>query len=106
MSGIGGDMRGYNLFAYCFNNPVNLSDSTGNWPTWGQVFAAAATVAVGAVFAAAVVASAGAVSVAAAVAAASVGATGTMVSAAMAVGTASTYVVAAGIGGCALSNAG
>ena len=27
-----GDIKGYNLFAYCFNNPVNMSDSTGNWP--------------------------------------------------------------------------
>jgi len=23
---------GYNMFAYCFNNPVNMSDSSGNWP--------------------------------------------------------------------------
>jgi RHS repeat-associated protein len=23
-----------NLFAYCFNNPVNLSDETGEWPSW------------------------------------------------------------------------
>ncbi len=32
MSGTGGDVLGYNMFAYCFNNPVNLSDSSGNWP--------------------------------------------------------------------------
>ena len=25
---------GYNLFAYCFNDPVNMSDPTGNWPKW------------------------------------------------------------------------
>ena len=25
---------GYNMFAYCMNNPVNMSDSTGNWPRW------------------------------------------------------------------------
>ena len=67
ISGVGGDIRGYNLFAYCFNNPVNMSDPTGNWPSWGQVFAAVATVAVAAVFVAAVVASAGAVGVAAGV---------------------------------------
>ena len=24
----------YNLFAYCFNNPVNMSDVTGAWPSW------------------------------------------------------------------------
>ena len=22
------------MFAYCFNNPINLSDPTGNWPKW------------------------------------------------------------------------
>ena len=32
ISGVGGDIRGYNQFAYCFNNPVNLTDSTGDWP--------------------------------------------------------------------------
>ena len=34
ISGVGSDIRGYNLFAYCFNNPVNMSDPTGNWPKW------------------------------------------------------------------------
>ena len=33
MSGVGGNLLGNNLFAYCFNNPVNYSDSQGNWPT-------------------------------------------------------------------------
>ena len=23
----------YNLFAYCFNNPINMSDETGTWPS-------------------------------------------------------------------------
>mgnify|MGYP004468819933 CR=1 FL=1 len=31
---VGGDIRGYNLFAYSFNNPVNMGDQTGNWPEW------------------------------------------------------------------------
>ena len=31
---IGEDMLGYNLFAYCQNNPVNMSDEDGNWPKW------------------------------------------------------------------------
>ena len=25
---------GYNMFAYCMNNPVNMSDPSGNWPKW------------------------------------------------------------------------
>ena len=31
---VGGDIRGYNLFTYSFNNPVNMGDQTGNWPDW------------------------------------------------------------------------
>ena len=34
ISGVGGDIRGYNLFAYCMNNPINLTDEAGNWPKW------------------------------------------------------------------------
>ena len=34
ISDVGGEILGYNMFAYCFNNPVNMSDSTGNWPKW------------------------------------------------------------------------
>ena len=34
ISGVGGDIQGYNQFTYCFNNPVNMSDPTGNWPKW------------------------------------------------------------------------
>ena len=36
ISGVGGDIRGYNLYAYCMNNPVNMSDPDGNWPKWVQ----------------------------------------------------------------------
>ena len=32
LAGVGGNTQGYNLFAYCFNNPVNMSDPDGNWP--------------------------------------------------------------------------
>ena len=28
----GNSTQGYNLFVYCFNNPINLSDPSGNWP--------------------------------------------------------------------------
>ncbi|MBR5422698.1 MAG: toxin C-terminal domain-containing protein [Clostridia bacterium] len=34
VSDVGSDLRGYNLFAYCFNNPVNLNDDSGEWPSW------------------------------------------------------------------------
>ena len=34
IASVGGDIRGYNLFAYCMNNPVNLTDEAGNWPKW------------------------------------------------------------------------
>ena len=32
VSGTGESVQGYNLYAYCFNNPVNMSDLDGNWP--------------------------------------------------------------------------
>ena len=38
ISGIGGNILGYNLFAYCFNNPINYSDPTGNWPKLSTIF--------------------------------------------------------------------
>ena len=41
------------MFAYCFNNPLNMSDPTGNWPKLSTIFkvvaVAAAVVAVAAV---------------------------------------------------------
>ncbi|MGN1155740.1 MAG: hypothetical protein ACI4TK_06150, partial [Agathobacter sp.] len=38
IAGVGGEISGYNMFAYCFNNPVGMSDSTGNWPNWSFNF--------------------------------------------------------------------
>ena len=65
----GGDMLGYNLFAYCQNNPVNMSDADGNWPKWATKLAiGAAIVATVAVVAAITVATAGAGTAIAAVA--------------------------------------
>ena len=69
MSDVGGDIRGYNLFAYCMNNPVNMSDHTGNWPSWAtKLVAAVAVVAVVAAVAAITVATAGAGTAAAVIA--------------------------------------
>ena len=37
ISGVGGDIRGYNMYSYCFNNTVNMSDPDGNWPKLSTV---------------------------------------------------------------------
>ncbi len=55
MSNIGGEILGYNMFAYCMNNPVNRSDSTGNWPNWGKLASGASLLAIGLVACAAAV---------------------------------------------------
>ena len=55
IAGVSDSVQGYNLFAYCFNNPVNMSDATGQWPSWGTIFKAAAIVVVAAAVVAAVV---------------------------------------------------
>ena len=46
--GADGSSLSYNLFAYCMNNPINMSDHSGNWslPNWAKVaIGAVATVA-------------------------------------------------------------
>ena len=64
VSGTGESVHGYNLFAYCFNNPINLDDANGNWPKWAKkIVAAVAVVAVVAVVATVAVATCGAGSV-------------------------------------------
>ena len=69
IANVGGDILGYNMFAYCMNNPVNMSDPTGNWPKWATKLAVAvAVVATVAVVAAVTVATAGAGTAIAAVA--------------------------------------
>ena len=34
ISEVGDNVLGNNLYAYCFNNPVNMDDQDGNWPKW------------------------------------------------------------------------
>lgn len=55
-----GKLGGYNLFIYCNNNPLNLSDPTGQWPDWGALITGVVTAAIGVVAIAAVVVTAGA----------------------------------------------
>ena len=39
MSGVSTSLDGFNLYAYCFNNPVMMTDGEGNWPKWLKVVA-------------------------------------------------------------------
>nr|WP_278335103.1 RHS repeat-associated core domain-containing protein [Clostridium pasteurianum] len=32
-----GNLLSHNVFAYCMNNQVNMSDPSGNWPTWNDI---------------------------------------------------------------------
>ena len=54
-----GSIHGQNMFSYCFNNPVNMRDDTGAWPSWSQIFTGIAVVAVAVAAVATVVATAG-----------------------------------------------
>ena len=59
----------YNMYTYCFNNPVNMADDLGYWPNWlEKVVAAVTVVVVVAAVAAITVATAGAGTAAAVVA--------------------------------------
>ena len=65
----GQGVLGHNAYAYCLNNPVNMSDETGMWPSWAKkIVAAVAVVAVVATVAAITVATAGAGTAAAVIA--------------------------------------
>ena len=61
VSGVGGEILGYNMFAYCLNNPVNMSDDNGNWPKWAtKVLIGVGAIVLGTLVAAATVATGGA----------------------------------------------
>ena len=65
----GQGVLGHNAYAYCLNDPMNMSDETGMWPSWAKKnVAAVAVVAVVATVAAITVATAGAGTAAAVIA--------------------------------------
>ena len=45
-----GELLSHNVFAYCMNNPVNMSDPDGNWPRWVKWVVAAVVVVVAIAF--------------------------------------------------------
>ena len=98
---------GYNLFVYCENNPVMLVDYNGNWPTLNQFLSAMDIIAIGAISVVAIICSAGTASAAVGMGIAMyIGASATTAAAITTVATVGCYVVAAGVGICAVSNAG
>ena len=96
------NIQGTNLFSYCFNNPVNMTDSTGNWPKLSKIFAAVAVAAVAVAAVAVTVATCGAAAPALAVAGGSIAggisagsvATGAMLAAGASAAAAATTAVA------------
>ncbi len=56
---LNGGLLGYNLFAYCENNPVMYTDPTGEWPDWNIFVKGALLVAFGVGVAAATILTAG-----------------------------------------------
>ena len=59
ISDVGGVIQGNNMYAYCFNNPVNMVDYNGNWPNWDTLVKGALLATVGVLAVAAVVATGG-----------------------------------------------
>ena len=58
-AGVSGTVIGYNLFAYCFNNPINLFDKNGSWPDWNKVLEGTLLATIGILTVAAVISSGG-----------------------------------------------
>ena len=98
--------NGLNLYAYCYNDPVNYADPSGHNPALLEnILNGVGVVAETALFVAAIVASAGSVGALVGVGAAAIGLSSTAVSTVITAATVSTYVVAGGVGLFGASNA-
>lgn len=53
-------MKSYDTFAYCNNNPVNMTDAGGHWPDWNTLIQGAFVAVIGIAAIAAVVGTGGA----------------------------------------------
>lgn len=40
VAGVNNSTSGFNLYVYCFNNPLSYTDSSGNWPKWDKIYKA------------------------------------------------------------------
>ena len=38
VAGVNNSTSGFNLYVYCFNNPIAFTDDSGNWPKWDKVY--------------------------------------------------------------------
>ena len=83
------------MFAYCLNNPVNMSDDSGNWPKASTLFAAVAVTAIAVVALATVTLAVAAIAPAAIAVGGSVISSAAVAAAASTIGT-NALVVAAG----------
>ena len=91
--------NGLNLYAYCYNDPVNYADPSGHAPEWLKNLLTGVGIVIGtALFVTAIIASAGTVGALVGVGAAAIGLSTTAVSTAVTIATVSTYIVAGGVG--------
>ena len=106
-----GELGTHNAFKYCFNNPVNMSDESGQWPKWIKKAAkkaakVAAKVAVTAVVVTAIVVAAPAVACAVGTGVAlAIGASAATATAIAAVTATACYVTAAAVGAFGINRA-
>ncbi|MDD2376322.1 MAG: hypothetical protein PHD15_02340 [Clostridia bacterium] len=96
-----GKLLSHNVFTYCLNNPVNMEDDTGHWPTWGQIFSAVAIATITVATVCALVAVAPVIATAAAMTFATVG----LASTAATIANVAVVAIATGVGICGANRA-